>query len=149
MICRTWNFTEGSALDNQQVGNCYAGSSIVSLSFSGVLSILDPRTERPSSIIYGRKSDCAATVKRRRILTGCLIDQSSVTALAESSSPSTFYSGDVVGRVRNYDGQGICSNVAGNGHSGRVVAIAHVAGTVATTSYDETIKLIKDKEGFS
>lgn len=37
-------------------GNVWAGDSIVSLSFSGDLNVLDPRSAEPSRIVYGRES---------------------------------------------------------------------------------------------
>ena len=54
---RTWDFagSETSSLLAQQVGNVWAGTEIVSLSFSGVLSVLDVRMPQPSRKLYGRE----------------------------------------------------------------------------------------------
>lgn len=49
-----WKFA-GESLQSQQVGNVFArADTIVTLSFSGVLNVLDPRSPTPSRHIYGR-----------------------------------------------------------------------------------------------
>lgn len=56
-LIRTWDFagSESSSLLSQQVGLVWAGSEIVSLSFSGVLNVIDIRLPQPSRSLYGRE----------------------------------------------------------------------------------------------
>jgi WD40 repeat protein len=59
IVLRTWSFSSGSApaVDSHQVGNVWVGTNIVSLSFSGDINVIDPRTpSKPSKVIHGRES---------------------------------------------------------------------------------------------
>lgn len=113
-------------------GNVFAGSNAVSLSFSGDLNVLDPRSPTPV-----------------RTLTG---HQNPITALAVSSPTfSTFISGDSVGRVLSTTIGGQEQNVtvpSGQGHSGLVVDIVPTGSgeEFVSTAYDDTVKELNAAE---
>ncbi|KAL8292465.1 hypothetical protein RQP46_001077 [Phenoliferia psychrophenolica] len=122
-VVQTWDFagSESSSLLAQQVGNVWAGSEIVTLSFSGVLSVLDVRMPAPSRKLYGH--------------------QTAVTALASSPSTGDVLSGDSTGLVRRFSPSGVCSPVSGSGHSNLVVSIVRTGPTsFSSTSYDDSLK---------
>ncbi|GAA5956594.1 hypothetical protein JCM21900_003614 [Sporobolomyces salmonicolor] len=126
-VVQKWTF-EGDDLLQQQVGNVWAGASLVSLSFSGDLSILDPRSSTPSRTLHGH--------------------QNPISALAVTPSHDTFLTGDSSGRVlATSAAHGVVSPVKGNGHQGLVVDIVpSTEGEFVSAAYDDTMKQLGPSE---
>ncbi|GAA5867662.1 hypothetical protein JCM1840_006648 [Sporobolomyces johnsonii] len=126
-VVQQWTF-EGDDLLQQQVGNVWAGASLVSLSFSGDLSILDPRSSTPSRTLHGH--------------------QNPISALAVTSSHDTFLTGDSSGRVlATSAADGVASPVKGTGHQGLVVDIVpSTEGEFVSAAYDDTVKQLGPSE---
>ncbi|GAA5964409.1 hypothetical protein JCM3765_006407 [Sporobolomyces pararoseus] len=125
-VVMKWNF-EGDDLQKQQVGNTFVGDYLVSLSFSGDLNVLDPKSSTPSPI---------------RVIQG---HQNPLTALAVSSSNGTFITGDSSGMIVSTDSKtGEMKPVEGSGHSGQIVDIVRIGGgggdEFVSTAFDDTIK---------
>lgn len=126
---RTWKLEQGTSIESQQVGNCFLGNStIVSLSFSGILSFLEAGSDKPIRIINGH--------------------QTSITTLALSSN-GDIYTGDASGHIRQFNSKGDCSIVSGSGHASRIVAMVSTSDGVATVSYDDSVRFIEEGSGFS
>ncbi|KDE05565.1 hypothetical protein MVLG_04060 [Microbotryum lychnidis-dioicae p1A1 Lamole] len=123
-VVKAWDFaSSGNSLQQQQVGNVWAGSSIVSLSFSGNLNVLDPRSDTPISTLYGHQNPTTAVI-------------------ADPQSSSTFFSGDSTGRVLRVEASGRTEPLE-NAHSGLVVDFVEDGkGTIYSTGYDDTIKTL-------
>ncbi|KAI5474714.1 actin cortical patch component [Pseudohyphozyma bogoriensis] len=120
-IVQSWEFTKGTTpLASQQVGNTYLTSSIVSLSFSGALNVLDPREKNPTHEIVGH--------------------QQPITALAFDEGEKTFLSGDSAGVVKKFSESGVCGDVEGTGHSNYVVGIVGAKGEYWSAGWDDTVK---------
>ncbi|GAA5904378.1 WD40 repeat domain-containing protein [Sporobolomyces salmoneus] len=120
-VVQKWNF-EGDDLQQQQVGNVFVGDQLVSLSFSGDLNVLDPKSSTPVRVIKGH--------------------QHPLTALTVSSSNDTFITGDSSGRLIATDSKtGEMKPISGTGHSGQIVDVIRVGGdSFVSTSFDDTIK---------
>ncbi|GAA5855376.1 hypothetical protein JCM8547_009055 [Rhodosporidiobolus lusitaniae] len=125
-VVQEWKF-EGDELQQQQVGNVFAGTKIVSLSFSGDLNVLDPRSSTPTRTLYGH--------------------QNPITALAVSSPTfDTFITGDSTGRILSTRVGGEekqeTKPLEGQGHAGLVVDIVPVGSgeEFASVAYDDTVK---------
>ncbi|KAL7419562.1 WD40 repeat-like protein [Cryptotrichosporon argae] len=103
-------FALGSDLLSQQNGITYAGgNTLVSVSLSGVLNVIDVRA--PASEI--------------RYLYG---PTKAITAAAYVAESQTFYAGSFDGAIRAFDAEGSAVDVEGQGHAARVAAIASAAG---------------------
>ncbi|GAA6041077.1 hypothetical protein JCM8097_004708 [Rhodosporidiobolus ruineniae] len=131
-VVQEWRF-EGDEVQQQQVGNVFAGENLVSLSFSGDLNILDPRSTTPVKTLYGH--------------------QNPITALAAVAPAfDTFLTGDSAGRVlATHFGKGEkqeVSRVEGQGHGGLVVDIVPTGSgeEFASVAYDDTVKELSVKE---
>ncbi|EIN08347.1 WD40 repeat-like protein [Punctularia strigosozonata HHB-11173 SS5] len=117
---RTW--TLGSGISYQQVGNAWTtANTIVSLSISGDLNILDPRTaDKPAKILQA--------------------PQRSITAAIPTDS-STFLAGTADGRVVAISADsGEAAYVAGDGHTNLVAGLASANGKVTSVGYDDQIR---------
>ncbi|SCV67639.1 BQ2448_5250 [Microbotryum intermedium] len=130
-VVKTWDFASSeNSLQQQQVGNVWAGSSIVSLSFSGNLNILDPRSDTPVSTLYGHQNPTTAVIAD------------------PISSSSTFFSGDSTGRVLRVEASGQTEPLE-NTHSGLVVDFVEDGkGAIYSTGYDDTIKTLSGGKTF-
>ncbi|KAK4053380.1 WD40 repeat-like protein [Microbotryomycetes sp. JL201] len=127
-VVRTWDMG-ADALLSQQVGNVWAGTNIVSLSFSGDLNVIDPRAAEPAYIMHGH--------------------QNPVTAIALDGKSSTFFSGDSAGRVLQTFADNASSTPAkGVHHGGLVVDIVPTDSGVLTSSFDDTVKRLSADAGF-
>ncbi|GAA6021097.1 hypothetical protein JCM10207_003362 [Rhodosporidiobolus poonsookiae] len=131
-VVRQWQF-DGDEVEQQQVGNVFAGSTLVSLSHSGDLNILDPQSASPVRTLYGH--------------------QNPVTALAVAPTTfDTFVSGDSAGRVLatriGGERKQETSKVNGPGHAGLVVGITPTGSgeEFASAAYDDTVKQLNAKE---
>ncbi|GAA5909815.1 hypothetical protein JCM6882_002684 [Rhodosporidiobolus microsporus] len=131
-VVQEWGFG-GDEVDQQQVGNVFAGDHLVSLSFSGDLNILDPRSASPVRTLYGH--------------------QNPITALSVTSPTfDTFISGDSAGRVLathiGGEKKQETSRIEGQGHSGLVVDIVPTGSgeEFASVAYDDTVKELSVKE---
>ncbi|GAA5985879.1 hypothetical protein JCM5350_006846 [Sporobolomyces pararoseus] len=128
-VIMKWNF-EGDDLQQQQVGNTFVGDYLVSLSFSGDLNVLDPKSSTPSPV---------------RVIQG---HRNPLTALSVSSSNETFITGDSTGRIIATNSKtGEMRPVQGSGHSGQIVDIVRVGGGAGgggdefvSTAFDDTIR---------
>ncbi|KAK4048378.1 WD40 repeat-like protein [Microbotryomycetes sp. JL221] len=135
-IVQTWDFAANSGttttppLMSQQVGNVWAGSNIVSLSFSGDLNVIDPRSSTVAHVLHGH--------------------QNSVTAVTLDSKSQTFFSGDSTGRVlqTSVDGESSTKPVEGSHHSGLVVELVSTGNEILSTSFDDTLRKITTDQGF-
>ncbi|KAK4700051.1 WD repeat-containing protein 1 (actin-interacting protein 1), partial [Phenoliferia sp. Uapishka_3] len=123
---KEWDFkgTEKTELGCQQVGNVWAGEEVVTLAFSGVLTVLDLGKTEPVRKIYGH--------------------QTAITALAYSPSTGEFLSGDSAGVVRRWSSEGTCYPVEGSGHSNLVVGIVPSSDgkEFFSASYDDSLKTL-------
>ncbi|KAM0787455.1 hypothetical protein ACM66B_003534 [Microbotryomycetes sp. NB124-2] len=127
-VVQTWDMGQDSVL-SQQVGNVWAGDKIVSLSFSGDLNVIDPRSPEPAYVLHGH--------------------QNPVTAVANDVKSSTFFSGDSAGRVLQTSADGSRSGpVKGVHYSGLVVDLIPSSDGVLTSSFDDTVKKLKSDSGF-
>ncbi|GAA5838257.1 hypothetical protein JCM11251_003444 [Rhodosporidiobolus azoricus] len=131
-VVQEWRF-EGDEVQQQQVGNVFAGENLVSLSFSGDLNILDPRSAAPLRTLYGH--------------------QNPITALSVNSpSFDTFISGDSAGRLLathiGGEKKQETSPIGGQGHSGLVVDIVPTGSgeEFASVAFDDTVKELNVKE---
>ncbi|GAA6001025.1 WD40 repeat domain-containing protein [Rhodotorula paludigena] len=127
-VVQTWNF-EGDEVQSQQVGNTFAGDLLVSLSFSGNLTVLDPKSPTPLRTLYGH--------------------QNPVTALAVSAPNfDTFVSGDSSGRMLATRAEtGEVAPVQGGGHAGLVVDVVQTQeGGFVSAAYDDTVKALSKDE---
>lgn len=109
-------------------GNVFAGSSLVSLSFSGDLNVLDPRSSTPVNTLYGH--------------------QNPITALAVDEKTNTFFSGDSAGRVLATSEAGVSKVVEGQGHGGLVVDIKNSGESFYSAAFDDTVKKLDPSAGF-
>lgn len=115
----------GAGVPNQQVGTTYTASHLVSLSLSGVLSVLDPRAGRAVRALRG--------------------PQKAVTAAAPVGA-GTFVAGTADGRVLRFEG-GEYEEVAGEGHTNLVAGLAvDGEGKVVSVGYDDTVREISGAE---
>jgi hypothetical protein len=72
-----------------------------------------------------------------------------VGAITRSADSKTFFSGDSSGCIRRWTSDGTCEPVEGAGHIGLVVDIVQTKeGKLATTGYDDSLKLISEDSGF-
>ncbi|BGP39649.1 WD40 repeat-like protein [Rhodotorula kratochvilovae] len=131
-VVQRWGFDEGDEVASQQVGNTFAGDSLVSLSFSGNLNVLDPRSATPVRTLLGH--------------------QNPVTALAVAGpNYDTFLSGDSAGRVLATGAESAeVSALKGQGHKGLVVDVvqSQEGGGFVSAGYDDAVKALS-KEEFS
>ncbi|GAA5991314.1 hypothetical protein JCM11641_002821 [Rhodosporidiobolus odoratus] len=131
-VVQEWHFA-GDEVKQQQVGNVFAGENLVSLAFSGDLSVLDPRSSTATRTLQGH--------------------QNPVTALSVTSPiHDTFLSGDSVGRVLSTRIGGgekqSTTAVKGPGHTGLVVDIVPNGSgeAFASTAYDDTVRELSATE---
>ncbi|GAA5884092.1 hypothetical protein JCM16303_005912 [Sporobolomyces ruberrimus] len=119
-VVQKWTF-EGDDLKQQQVGNVFVGEHIVSLSFSGDLNVLDPKSSTPIRVLQGH--------------------QNPLTALAVSSSNETFVTGDSSGQLFSTDSKtGSMKPISGTGHNGLIVDLVRVGDGFISTSFDDHLK---------
>ena len=110
------------------MGNVWAGASVVSLSFNGDLTILDPRSTTPANVLHGH--------------------QGPVTALAaDPSRAGTFFSGDATGRVLQVSDAGQVDTVKG-GHAGLVVDIVSDGKALYSAAFDDTVRRLEPTSGY-
>jgi len=115
-------------------GNVFVGASLVSLSFSGTLHVLDASSPTPVRALVGH--------------------QNPVTALAVAApNADTIVSGDSAGRVLatglSGGAAGEVKAVEGQGHKGLVVDVVQTQeGGFLSTSYDDIVRGLS-KEAFS
>jgi WD40 repeat protein len=120
----TSTFSVGTGVDNQQVGIVYTEGSIVSLSASGNLNVLDPRVQGVTRVLEG--------------------PQKAVTAAAVLDNTSTFLAGTADGRVVHYDFSSHTSTlIKGDSHTNLVSGIAASQGGAVTVGYDDRVKEIQ------
>ncbi|GAA5853617.1 hypothetical protein JCM9279_005076 [Rhodotorula babjevae] len=133
-VLQRWTFDEGDEVLSQQVGSVFVGTSLVSLSFSGTLHVLDPSSPTPVRALVGH--------------------QNPVTALAVAApNADTIVSGDSAGRVLatglSSGAAGEVKAVEGQGHKGLVVDVVQTQeGGFLAASYDDIVKGLS-KEAFS
>ncbi|KAG8762653.1 WD40 repeat-like protein [Ceratobasidium sp. 423] len=120
----TWNL--GSAIENQQVGNTWAGDNLVSLSLNGTLNVFDKRDgSKPTRTLYG---------PTRSI--------SSIT----SPSKGTFLAGSNDGRVISFTTAEGAQPISGEAHKIQVVALAHSGDQVYSIGFDDCVRSINVTE---
>jgi WD40 repeat protein len=121
------NFSMGDGVDKQQVGVVYAGDSIVSLSSSGALNILDARAQGVVNVLAG--------------------SQKAVTSAAlVSPGSSTFLAGTADGRIVEYDSSAhVVKLVTGEPHGSLVsgITIDTSTGKGFSVGFDDKIKEIE------
>jgi WD repeat-containing protein 1 (actin-interacting protein 1) len=110
-------------VDDQQVGNLWAGSHILSLSLSGDFNYLDPRQKDVVRKVYGH--------------------QKAITSFATNWKEKTFFTGSYDGRVYSWNADdGLAKPVSGKGHSNQVSSLAVNSSKVATIGMDDVSKSI-------
>ncbi|KIK68693.1 hypothetical protein GYMLUDRAFT_36180 [Collybiopsis luxurians FD-317 M1] len=130
------NWTVGSGVSFQQVGNAWNGASdIISLSMNGDLNVFDHRTGvKPTQVIQG--------------------PQKSITAITPvPASIDTFLAGTADGRVLSYSkSTGESIHLQGINHNGLVTGIASSpkGGNVFSAGFDDCVREIgSDGLGFT
>jgi WD repeat-containing protein 1 (actin-interacting protein 1) len=121
----TTSYTLGSGVSAQQVGAVFSGTSPVSLSLDGTLSIFDSRIGSVARAIYG--------------------PQKAVTA-ATSYRESSFLVGSADGRIQQYQvAADDVTPLGGTGHTNLVSAIATAKdGKAISVAFDDTLREIEE-----
>lgn len=131
MTCKIWDvsarkavstITMGSALEDQQVGNLWAGQYLVSLSLGAELNYLDPREAKSVRTVYGH--------------------QKSITAFTINTKDKTFYTGSYDGRILCWSAdKGLASPALGKGHTSQISGLGLGSdGVLRTCGFDDAIK---------
>ena len=120
-VLSSHSFTSSdNPIDDQQVGSLWVGNHLLSLSLSGDINYLDPRSSNPSRTIRSHSKG--------------------ITALAIDAS-QTLFSGSYDGRVCRWS-DGFASVVSGPGHTNQVVSISADTNKVLTAAMDDSIRVI-------
>ncbi|KAI3659976.1 hypothetical protein MP638_000024 [Amoeboaphelidium occidentale] len=114
-------FTGG--VDDQQVGNLWAGSHILSVSLNGNIHYLDPRQNSVARTVYGH--------------------QKAITSFATLWKDSTFFTGSYDGRVYQWNANdGLASPVAGQGHTNQVSGLQVAGSKIVSIGMDDSSRTI-------
>jgi WD40 repeat protein len=130
--CKIWDVETSSVTttfafdkdaDEQQVGNVWTPSHMVSLGLSGNLYCLDERAPaQPARTVYGHSK--------------------AITAFTMNHEHQTFFTGSYDGVVRGWDyASGLAFPKYGNGHSNQVTALCTDATHVFTAAMDNTCRV--------
>jgi len=133
MTCKIWDVAArkavstvsiGSSVNDQQVGNLWAGKFCLSLSLGGDLNYIDTRDSRIARTVYGH--------------------QKSITAFAMNTAEKSFYTGSYDGRVLAWSAdKGLASPILGQGHTSQVSGLAlGSGGKLFSTGFDDCLKRI-------
>ncbi|CAG8441277.1 17396_t:CDS:10 [Dentiscutata heterogama] len=118
-VVQTFCFSD--TIDDQQVGNLWQGEYIISLSLSGDINYLDPKSPSPVKVVKGH--------------------QKAITAFTRSED-STLFTG-------SYDGRS-ATVVGGNSHTNSVTQLASQGNKVVSVGMDDTVRMIDvDVKSFS
>jgi WD40 repeat protein len=129
--CKIWDLEARKAvttvelsqgIQDQQVGNLWAGEYLLSLALSGDLYYLDPRQSVPVRTVYGH--------------------QRSITAFAVDSDSQSFFTASYTGRVFSWTMDGHAQPVKGSGHTNQVSGFAVDSGSLWSIGMDDTVRCI-------
>lgn len=110
-------------VDDQQVGNLWSGSYLLSVALSGNIYYLDPKASQPVKTVYGH--------------------QKGITAFTVHPDSKTFYTGSYDGRVYAWSTEtGLASPVTGSGHTNQVSELAVSQNGVVSIGMDDTIRRV-------
>jgi len=117
----TTTFEFGSAVEDQQVGVLWQGNFLVSLSLSGDLNYLDKASpSKPTKIVQGHSKPTMSVATR---------------------GSTTFYSGDVSGRICSWDvATGVATPLA-NSHSNQASALALSGENLVSAGLDDHVRV--------
>ncbi|KAI8895270.1 WD40-repeat-containing domain protein [Globomyces pollinis-pini] len=128
-VVQTYSFSDSPTFEHQQVGTLWKGSHLISVSLSGDINYLDPRTSgKPVRVIKGH--------------------QKGITTLTLSSDKK-LYSGSYDGRICSWEeGTGGAVEVTGQGHSNQVVTLGSGDEKVFSCGMDDSFRSlsISDKK---
>ncbi|OLL24980.1 putative WD repeat-containing protein [Neolecta irregularis DAH-3] len=115
----TWSFSATPSPTHQQVGNVFAGSQMISLSYDGTINYLDRSSAKPTRNISGH--------------------QKSITALGISQDSNTIFSGSYDGRICLWD-TAFGSARASNAHTNQVIQVEGNETVVYSVAMDDTFR---------
>ena len=124
----TYRLGDGSNVNDQQVGNLWAGSHLLSLSLGGEFNYFDLRSEKPVKVVHGH--------------------QKAITAFETVHGSDCFFSGSYDGRIYEWDLAGDClaKAVSGSGHTNQVSSISQQSpSNVVSIGLDDTVRSINLK----
>lgn len=121
-------FTLGNTIDDMQVGCAWMGNTLISVSLSGFINILDPENPSlPKQIIKGHN---------KAIVSSCMTEDRSV-----------FFTASFDGKICHWDTKtGLADNVTGKGHTNQVTKMCCQGDTLITCSMDDTVRFISISE---
>lgn len=132
--CKVWDveakkatttFTIGEAVEDQQLGCLWSGNYMISVSLSGCINYLDPRSpSRPVKVVYGHNKPITRMIKGS--------DESNPTLLTGGSD----------GRVVEWTvSDGSTRIVQGEGHGAQINGLRQASGSnIASAGIDDTLK---------
>ncbi|KAI8911130.1 quinon protein alcohol dehydrogenase-like superfamily [Gorgonomyces haynaldii] len=120
-VVNTYTFTGLTDVDNQQVGCLWQGEYVITLSLSGDINYLDPRTGgTPVKVVKG--------------------SQKGMTSLTVAKD-KTLFTGSYDGRVCAWqESSGSVGVVSGPGHTNQVIALAPSEDKVYSTGLDDSFR---------
>ncbi|KAJ1628448.1 WD40-repeat-containing domain protein [Pavlovales sp. CCMP2436] len=122
---------ERPEVGDMQVGCCWSGPTVCSLSLSGRLNLIDPTTGKIVCSLIGHIKG--------------------ITALAvnKGAEGATFATASFDGSVGVWDANaGTCAMVGGKGHANGIVALAFLSnGILASAALDRTVRFVPTQTG--
>lgn len=121
----TTTFTIGDAIEDQQLGCLWSGDYMISVSLSGFINYLDPRTpDKPVKVVAGHNKPITKMIRG-----------------GEEGNP-TLITGGADGRMVEWTvGDGTTKLVTGEGHSSQINGLKRGQGTrVASVGIDDTLR---------
>ncbi|KAJ8323194.1 WD40 repeat-like protein [Batrachochytrium dendrobatidis] len=122
-VASTFVFSDTQHVDHQQVGSLWQGQYQISLSLSGDINYLDPKSgNKPVRVVKGHTKG----------ITSLAIDEN-----------QTLYTGSYDGRICSWtDGKDGGHLVSGSGHTNQITALVAEKGRVISAGMDDSIRTI-------
>lgn len=118
----------GDSFEYQQVANLWAKNYLVSLSLSGELNYIDPRSPGVSRVVYGH--------------------QNSIKALSVNLNDKTLFTGSYDGRVMGWSTQDYLARpLNGTSDSPQISGMSYSEGKLNTVAYDDTFRSFEMPDG--
>ncbi|CAB5378304.1 unnamed protein product [Rhizophagus irregularis] len=122
-VVQTYEFPD--AIENQQVGNLWVGEFLISLSLSGELNYLDPKSNSISKVVKGH--------------------QKAITAFAIYDKDNTLFTGSYDGKIYAWRDEGSAASVDGEGHTNQICQMITSNDKIISISMDDTLRNINSE----